>query len=127
MKQVSIFFAVLLFGITFQGFSQTTKPSDFFAGKWEISLSGTPAGDIKWGTNLVRKEGKLTGELADLSDDTKPKRVINKIDENVDEIVIFFTSSQGDEIPLALSKVDSNNLKGTLMDSFPASAKRLKD
>ena len=127
MKRVSIFLATLLLGIAFQGFSQTTKPADFFAGKWEISLSGTPAGDIKWGTNLVRADGKLTGELADLADDTKPKRTINKIDETADEIVIFFTSSQGDEIPLALSKVDNDNLQGTLMDNFPAKAKRLKN
>jgi hypothetical protein len=126
MKKAGIILALLFLGIVFQGFSQTT-PKDFFAGRWEISLSGTPAGDIKCATNLVRNDGKLTGELTDAADATKPKRTINKIDETADEIVIFFTSSQGDEIPLALSRADNDNLQGTLMDSFPAKAKRLKD
>ena len=126
MKKVSFILVILFLGIVVNGFSQTTAPADFFAGKWEINLSGTPAGDIKWATDLVRKDGKLTGELADATDATKPKRTINKIDETADEIVIFFTSSQGDEIPLALSKVDNDNLSGTLMDSFSAKAKRLK-
>ncbi|GLU57060.1 hypothetical protein [Dyadobacter frigoris] len=126
MRKASIIFAALFLGIAFQGFSQSAAPADFFAGKWEINLSGTPAGDVKWTTNLVRKDGKLTGELSDATDAAKPKRVINKIDETADEIVIFFTSSQGDEIPLALTKTTINTLEGRLMDSFDANAKRLK-
>ena len=127
MKKAAIILVILLSAVTFQSHAQTAAPTDFFAGKWEINLSGTPAGDIKWTTNLVRKEGKLTGELADAADAAKPKRVINSIEESADKIVIFFTSSQGDEIPLELTKADNDNLTGTLMDSFPAKAKRLKD
>jgi len=127
MKKTIVILAILFLGIAFQGFSQTTAPKDFFAGKWEIHLSGTPAGDVKWVTDLVRKDGKLTGELADATDAAKPKRAINRIDETADEMVIFFTSSQGDEIPLALGRVDNDNLDGTLMDSFGAKARRLKN
>jgi hypothetical protein len=124
MKKSGIIFVLLILSIAINGFSQTTAPTDFFAGKWEINVPGTPAGDVKFVIDLVRKDGKLTGALAILS---KPERIINKIDEKADEIVIFFTSSQGDGVPLALAKVDNDNLEGTLKDSFEATAKRLKD
>ena len=125
MKKASIIIAILFLGVTFQSYSQGAK-TDFFAGKWEINITGTPAGEVKWTTDLIRKDGKLSGELADAADPSKPKRMINKIDETADEIVLFFTSSQGDEIPVSLTKVDNDNLEGTLMDSFNAKAKRLK-
>lgn len=122
MKKASIILFMFLFGIALQGFSQSTTPTDFYAGKWEIAVNGTPRGDIVFKTNLVRKDGKLTGEL--VTDDNK--RPITKIDEKDKTLVIYFESSQGGEISIDLTKVDDNNLKGTLMD-FTATAKRVKE
>lgn len=125
MKKVSILLFALFLSISFYGFSQTA-PKDFFAGKWEIALTGTPNGDVKFLTNLVRKEGKLTGELVNATDATQPKRLITKVEENGDKLAIYFESSQGGEISIDLAKVDDDNLKGNLMDSFEAMAKRVK-
>lgn len=122
MKKASIILFVFFFGIALQGFSQSTAPTDFYAGKWEIAVNGTPRGDIVFKTNLVRKDGKLTGEL--VTDDNK--RPITKIEEKDKTLVIYFESSQGGEISIDLTKVDDNNLKGTLMD-FTATAKRVKE
>jgi hypothetical protein len=127
MKKASILLFVLFLGITLNGFSQTTPPKDLFAGKWEILLTGTPNGDVKFLTNLIRKDGKLTGELADATDATKPKRPITKVEENGDKLAIYFESSQGGEISINLAKVDNDNLKGSLMDSFEATARRIKN
>jgi hypothetical protein len=125
MKKVSSLLLVLFLGITFYGFSQT-PPKDFFTGKWEISLTGTPNGEVTFFTNLTRKEGKLTGELVNPEDPTNGKRAITKVEESGDKMAIYFKSSQGDEISLHLAKVDSDNLKGSLMNSFDAKAVRLK-
>ena len=125
MKKVSVLLFALFLSITFHGLSQTA-PKDFFAGKWEIALTGTPNGDVKFLTNLIRKEGKLTGELVNATDATQPKRPITKVEENGDKLAIYFESSQGGEIAINLAKVDNDNLKGTLMDSFEANAKRVK-
>jgi hypothetical protein len=122
MKKASVFLFLFLFGIVLQGFSQTAVPSDFYAGKWEILVSGSPRGDIVFKTNLVRKDGKLTGEL--VTDDMK--RPITKIEESDKKLSLFFESSQGGEISIDLEKVDNDNLKGSLM-SFEAKAKRIKD
>ena len=122
MKKASIILFMFLFGIILQGLSQSTTPTDLYAGKWEIAVNGTPRGDIVFKTNLVRKDGKLTGEL--VTDDNK--RPITKIEEKDKTLVIYFESSQGGEISIDLTKVDDNNLKGTLMD-FTATAKRVKE
>lgn len=125
MKKVSILWFVILFVLSVDGFAQTVPPTDFFAGKWEISLTGTPRGDVKFMTDLVRKEGKLTGELVDAADPANGKRAITKVDEQDNGMVIHFKSSQGEDTSIDLTKVDDDNLKGTLM-GFSATAKRLK-
>lgn len=126
MKKVSLFFIVLFLGVLTRGFSQTATSTDFFAGKWEIALTGTPMGDVKFATNLVRKEGKLTGDLTRVGEPNAEKRPITKIEETEKTLKIYFESSQGGEISIDLEKVDDNNLKGKLMD-FEATAKRIKE
>jgi len=126
MKKASVFLFVLFSAIAFKGFSQTAAPADFYAGKWEISVLGSPRGDIKFVTDLVRKEGKLTGELTNPADAAEAKRPITKIEESPKKLVIYFESSQAGEISIDLEKVDDNNLKGSLM-SFEATAKRIRD
>jgi hypothetical protein len=125
MKKVSLLLCCLLLGVAFAGFAQTTPSTDFFAGKWEITVVGTPNGDVKLVTNLVRKDGKLTGELVNQADTTAAKLPIKKIEESADKLAIFFDSSQAGELSIDLTKVDENNLKGNLM-SLDATARRLK-
>ena len=125
MKKESILLVIFFLGIAFNGFSQTSASADFFAGKWEISVTGTPNGDVKFVTDLVRKDGKLTGELANATDSSQPKRPITKVEEKGTNLIIYFESSQAGEISIDLTKVDENNLKGTLYN-FDTTAKRIK-
>ena len=122
MKKLLVITLTLFFSVVFNGFSQSTASSDFYTGKWEIAVAGTPRGDIVFKTNLTRKDGKLTGEL--VTEDTK--RPITKIEESDKKLVIYFESSQGGEISIDLDKIDNNTLKGALM-SFEANAKRVKE
>lgn len=82
---------------------------------------------MKFHTNLVRKDGKLTGELLDVTDGPNPteKRPITKVEEKGNDLTIYFESSQGGEIAMELAKVDDDHLKGSLM-SFETTATRLK-
>jgi hypothetical protein len=128
MKKASILLIALFFGIAINGFSQTTTPAtktDFFVGKWEITIFGTPNGDSKMVTELVRKDGKLTGELKSLTDTAMPAIPITSIDEKDGEIEIAFTAS-GYDVTLPLKKEDDDNLKGQMMGMFDAKAKRVK-
>ena len=125
MKNVRIILLFLFVGMANAGFAQTATPPDFFAGKWEISAVGTPVGDVTFTTDLVRKAGKLTGELTNAADPSQAKRPLIRVEEKGDKLVMYFESSQGGEVPIELTKVDENNLKGTL-STFDATAKRLK-
>ena len=126
MKKASIFFVALFFGIVINGFSQTATTTDFFVGKWEITIMGTPNGDSKMITELVRKDGKPTGELKDPTDTSKPAIPIAAIEEKDGGIEISFSAS-GYDLTLPLAKVDDDNLKGQLMNMFDAKAKRIKE
>lgn len=125
MKNVRLTLLILLVGAAFAGFSQTNAPTDFFAGKWEISVVGAPNGDVKFTTDLVRKDGKLTGELSNATDPSQPKRPITKVEEKDNNLIIYFESEQVGEIAINLTKVDADNLKGTVY-SFDATATRIK-
>jgi len=127
MKRTSIILVILFLGIAFKGYSQTTAPTDFFAGKWEVLVMGTPNGDSKMVTDLIRKDGKLTGELKDPSGQNPEPRVITNVVEEANKITLYFTA-QGTDVSLDLTKVDADNAKGSVMNGmFDATAKRLKD
>lgn len=125
MKKATFVLFALFFGIALTGIAQNA-PTDFFAGKWEVSVMGTPNGDSKLIANLVRKEGKLTGELKDALDATKPAVPITSIEESADKIDIEFSTS-GYDVSLSLEKIDDDNLKGQLMGMFDAKAIRIKE
>ncbi|MEA5427871.1 hypothetical protein [Arcicella lustrica] len=126
MNKSIIILLTLFFGITLNGLSQSTTPKDFFVGKWEFTVMGTPNGDAKFSTNLIRKDGKLTGELSDPTNPTKEKIAITKIEDSADKITIYFTSS-GYDVNLEMSKTDENTLKGSMMGMFDAKGIRLKE
>ena len=123
MKKVSLFLFVLMVAMAFTAFSQA--PADFFAGKWEIKILSSPLGDVTFMTDLVRKDGQLTGELVNQAAPTNGTRKITKVVESGDRLTIYFESSQGGDMALELTKVNDDNLKGSVYE-FDATAKRVK-
>ena len=125
MKKLSLILSIFILGVCSKGFSQATPPTDFFAGKWEIIIMGTPDGDAKMVTDLIRKDGKLTGEMKDPAG-VKPITAITKVEEGKDKLTIYIDTAQAGEIPIELAKVDDDHLKGSLMNMFETTAKRVK-
>lgn len=126
MKKTSIALIVLFVGMALQGFSQTSPVVDFYAGKWEISVVGSPRGDIIFDTNLIRKDGKLTGDLVEKMDTTAAKRPITRVDETEKRLTIYFDSVQAGEIAMELDKIDDDTLEGKIM-GYEATARRKKE
>ena len=127
MKKVSFVLLVFLLGVCAKGFSQTTAPPDFFAGKWEITVTGLPDGDTKFVTDLVRKDGKLSGELTDPTGKRIEATPVSKIEEDPGKkLTIYMDTAQAGEVPIELTKVDDDHLKGQLMNMFDATAVRVK-
>ena len=127
MKKASIVLVILFLGIAIKGYSQTATATDFFAGKWEVSVMGTPNGDSKMVTDLVRKDGKLTGELKDPTGQNPEPYPITSIVEEANKVTLYFTA-QGTDVSLDLAKVDDTHLKGSVMNGmFDATAIRVKE
>jgi len=82
-------------------------------------------GDVKFTTDLVRRDGKLTGELTNTTDPSQAKRPLIRVEEKGDKLIMYFESSQGGEIAIDLTKMINESLKGNL-STFDAIAKRLK-
>jgi hypothetical protein len=100
------------------------KPeADFYTGKWEMLVIGTPNGDSKMIVTLKREEGKLRGNLKPL--DSEDYINITEIEEGQDKVTLYFTA-QGYDVNVVLTKVDADNMKGSLMNMFDTSAKRMK-
>lgn len=126
MRRVNSIIAIfLMLGVAFTSIAQTSAPAEFFAGKWEITVMGTPNGDSKLLAELTRTDGKLSGQLVNAAEPGAEKISITSIEENGDKILLGF-SAQGYDVTLDLSKVDEDNLKGNMMNMFDATAKRVK-
>ncbi|WP_221393759.1 hypothetical protein [Dyadobacter sp. NIV53] len=126
MKKVHfIFVAIFMLGVSFYSNAQTSAPADYFVGKWEIAVIGTPNGDSKMLASLTRDGGgNLTGQLVNSADSTAEKIPI-AITEEGSRILMGF-NAQGYDVTIDLTKVDDDNLKGNLMNMFDATAKRQK-
>jgi len=103
MKQIGILLAATLLLLTSVNLNAQQEPSDYFAGKWEVLLEGTPSSDVTMIMTLDRNDGKLEGSIA-----------VN-------------WTSQGYEVYLELKKMDEDNISGSLMDMFSASGQRIKE
>ncbi|RIV18497.1 hypothetical protein DYU11_28405 [Fibrisoma montanum] len=125
MQKIRIILLLFSLGVAFTSFSQATSPTDFYAGKWEITILGSPRGDVVFQTDLVRTDGKLTGKLVDKADPANGSLKILRVEESATKLIIYFESSQGGEMSMDLTKVDDNTLKGSVY-SFDATAKRIK-
>lgn len=125
MKKTTLFAFLMILGVAFAGFSQTA-PADAYAGKWAITFIGTPNGDSKLVTELVRKDGKLTGELKDPSGQMPEALPLTNVEEKDGKLILYFTA-QGMDINVWFQKVDDDNLKGSLLDMFDATAVRIKE
>jgi hypothetical protein len=125
MKTKHVFFAgflLLLLSLN-QAKAQTTAIPDYFVGKWNILVIGTPNGDSKMTFLLERKNGKLTGAVQDSTGKEVTK--ITQIDEKDKSITAAFTV-QSYDVTITLEPVDDDHVKGSLMDMFDAKGTRVK-
>jgi cytochrome c len=103
-----------------------TAPSnyaDFFAGKWNTTISGTPQGDAKMLVNLTRTNGKLTGTITPEMDGAETI-ALDKVEEKENSVTIYFNMMSYD-LNVELIKEDDNNLAGKLMGMFDVTSERV--
>lgn len=123
MKKLSLIFTVVVcMFLSFNAKAQSN--ADYFAGKWKVTVFGTPNGDAKMTFLFEKKDGKLTGALRDSTDKEISK--ITQIDEKEKTITAYF-NTQGYDVTLELTPIDTDSAKGSLMGMFDAKAIRIKE
>ncbi len=122
MKKISIAAAILLaFFLCPRVNAQST--TDYFPGKWKVTVYGTPNGDASMFFLLERKDGKLTGTVNDSTDKEMTK--LTQIDEKDKDVTLYFTT-QGYDVNITLTPVPTDSVKGNLMGMFDAKGVRVK-
>jgi hypothetical protein len=123
MKKLSLIFTVVL-GLFFTVNAKAQSKSDYYAGKWNVIVMGTPNGDAKMTFVFERKDGKLTGVVQDTTGKEMTK--ITQIDEKDKSITAAFTI-QSYDVSITLDPVDDDHVKGSLMGMFDAKGVRVKE
>jgi len=116
------FFLVLGLFIALNANAQTK--TDFYPGKWNVLVMGTPNGDAKMTFVIERKDGKLGGIIQDTTGKEMTK--ITSIEEKDKTITAAFTVQDVD-ITLTLDPIDDDNVKGSMMGMFDVKGVRVKE
>ena len=122
MRKLTFIFTVAM--ALFFGLNAKAQTADYFPGKWNVFIMGTPNGDAKLTFVLDRKDGKLAGVVQDTTGKEMTK--ITQIDEKDKTITAAFTI-QSYDVTLTLEPVDDNHVKGSLMGMFDAKGIRVKE
>ena len=120
-KTVLLFTAIfaILFSISLNSQAQAT--SDYFVGKWNVLVTGTPNGDAKMVVVMQRVDGKLKAEFVGNDQPEVPK--VSNIEETEKSVRIYFTAS-GYDVYLYLENKGENHVEGTMLDMFDAKGDR---
>jgi hypothetical protein len=123
MKKLNFIFTVIIGLFISVNVNAQTKP-DYYPGKWNVLVMGTPNGDSKMTFVLERKEGKLGGIVQDSTGKEMTK--ITSVEEKDKTATLAFTV-QSYDVTLTLDPIDDDHVKGSLMGMFDAKGVRVKE
>jgi hypothetical protein len=124
MKKLSILIIGMFLCIFTSSLNAQSKTGfEYFKGKWDVTVDA-PNGAAKMVVEFTKTGDSVTATLK--GSDGKELYKVNRTEIKDERAVIYFTGSQGNEVDLALSKKDDNNVSGSVMGMFGASGERVK-
>ena len=123
MKRLSLFFAGLFLLLLSLHVEAQTSTADYFTGKWNVVVKGTPNGDARMFVILEKKDTALTGTIQD-STGTQ----VSKIDSVAlsDTSATVYFNAQGYDVNLVMNKKDDDHITGNMMGMFDADGERVR-
>ena len=109
--------------LSFNAHAQAKSGADFFAGKWNVLITGTPYGDLKRVYVLEKKDNGLAGTVLDSTGKEISK--CSKIEVKDNEVTLYYTAL-GNDVSIVLTKKDDDHIAGRAMDMFDAKGERIK-
>ena len=124
MKKLSSLFAGSFFLLLSVGIhAQSKTGSDFFAGKWNVLITGTPYGDLKRVYVLEKKDNGLAGTVLDSTGKEISK--CSKVEVKDNEVTLYYTAL-GNDVSVVLTKKDEDHVTGRALGMFDAKGERIK-
>ena len=123
MKKLNMIFFVVAGLFLALNVNAQTKV-DYYPGKWNVLVMGTPNGDTKMTFVIERKDGRLGGIVQDSTGKEMTK--ITSIEEKDKTITAAFTV-QNFDVTLTLDPIDDDHVKGSMMGMFDAKGARVKE
>jgi hypothetical protein len=124
-KLATLLFALLIAGSATLILSSFTVVSpEYFEGKWAVTVMDTPQGDATIPMRFETVDGKTTGYFMEDASGNELKMTSVSIEGDILNAAFNIT---GYDVTLSLKKVEDDFSSGSLMDMFPAEAKRVKE
>ena len=123
MKRLTILTGFLSLVLSFNAQAQSKTGADFFAGKWNVLITGTPYGDLKRVYILEKKDNGLAGTVLDSTGKEISK--CSKIEVKDNEATLYYTAF-GNDVSIVLTKKDEDHVTGRAMGMFDAKGERIK-
>jgi len=124
MKKINLFTAGLFFlFLSFSANAQSKTGAEYFAGKWNVEITGTPYGDLKRIYVLEKSDNTLTGIVQDSTGKEITK--CSKVELKETEVTLYY-QAMGNDVSITLIKKDDDNVTGNVMGMFEAKGKRMK-
>jgi hypothetical protein len=123
-KRLLIISTVFFLILSIASHAQSTSGADYFAGKWNVLLKGTPGGDRKIVVVLEKKDTMLSGVVLDTAgNEVSP---ITKTELRVNELTIYF-KGEGYDLNLLMVKKDEDRITGNLLAMFDVEGVRIRE
>jgi len=124
MKKLSFAIGLLSLGLSFNALAQPKTGADFFSGKWNVLITGTPYGDLKRLYILEKKDNGLAGTVMDGATGKEVSKC-SKVEVKDDEVTLYYTS-MGNDVSIVLTKKDDDHVTGKAMGTYDATGERVK-
>ena len=124
MKKISSLIIALFFLLLgFTSNAQSKTGADYFAGKWNVLVTGTPYGDLKRIYVLEKSENSLKGLVQDSTGKEIAK--CSKVEVQDKEVTLYY-SVMGNDISITLVRKDDDHVTGSVLGTFEAKGERIK-
>ena len=124
MKKPSFAIGLLSLVLSVNALAQPKTGADFFSGKWNVVITGTPYGDLKRLYILEKKDNGLSGIVMDAATGKEVSKC-SKVDVKDNEVTLYYTS-MGNDVNIVLTKKDDDHVTGKALGQYDASGERVK-
>ena len=126
MKKSLVFLVSPFFILSaFHSIAQSKTGADYFVGKWNIFIPGTPIGDLKRVYVFEKTADGLYGLVQDpATGDTIAK--FSKVEVKAESVSVYYTVNDI-EVSVVLAKKDEDHLTGKVLDNYNATGERVKN